>query len=101
MIASERELTTINLNGSHPFRESNYCGYCNGNRQSYLGPEQGIQNVLMGFKSNKIMLADYELLLDKGFCVCGTYSRLNDHAKACCEVYQYRVKASEFKLNKN
>ena len=55
----------------------------------------------MGFESNKIKLDDYELLLDKGYCTCGTYTRLNDHAKACCEVYQYRVKASEFKLNKS
>ena len=91
---SDRDRTTINLIGSHPFKQSNYCGYCHGNRQTYSGPEQGIQNYLMGFKANKIRLEDYELLLDKGFCVVGNYIRYPDQSKACCEVYQYRVKAS-------
>ena len=97
----DRNKTTINLNGSHQFKKINYCGYCKGNRQTMDGIEEGLQNVVMGFKTCKIKVDDYELLLDKGFCLCGTYARLNDQTKACCEVYQYKVKMLDFKLNKN
>ena len=83
----DRNRTTINLAGTHPFKQSNYCGYCNGNRQTLDGVEAGQPNVIMGFKAFKLKVEDYELLLDKGFCVCGTYVRLNDQSKACCEVY--------------
>ena len=55
----------------------------------------------MGFISNKVKIEDYEQLLDKGFCLAGNYARLNDQSKACCEVYQYKVKAVDFKLNRN
>ena len=55
----------------------------------------------MGFRTNKLKISDFEHLLDKGFCVCGTYTRLNDQSKACCEVYQYKVKVADFKLNRN
>ena len=42
MLDEERNRTTINLLGSHPFRESTYCGYCHGKRETYAGTEQGI-----------------------------------------------------------
>ena len=55
----------------------------------------------MGFRTNKIQIRDYELLLDKGFFLNGNDATLTDETQSCCEVYQYKVKALEFKMNKS
>ena len=96
-----RDCTTINLCGTHPFRESDYCGYCKGKRTSYNGEEIGLKNALMGMTASKMKVEDYELFLDKGFCLSGDYMRLHDQTKSCCEVFQYKVKAAEFKMNRS
>ena len=74
------------------------CSYCNGKRQTYLGnEEEGINYHKVGFSSSKFRYEDYECLLNEGFTRCGSYFYSRNMHKSCCEAYQYRVDALNFK----
>ena len=79
MNEEDRNRTTVNLLGSHPFQKTYYCGYCSGKRESYGILQENLPNNLMGLRTNKIKLRDFEQLIDRGYCLSGNYGRLNDH----------------------
>ena len=51
--------------------------------------------------SSKLTVNDLETLLDKGFTRCGTYVYNRTSRISCCEVWQYRVDISEFKISQS
>ena len=42
---------------------------------------------------------DMEKVFDQGWTKCGTYFYLRSAHKSCCEVFQYRVDCTDFKIS--
>ena len=78
------------------------CDYCGGIRKYSNGEEEkDLEYHPLGITTNKLKVSDYEILLQKGFTRCGSYVYIRNPTTSCCEVYQYKVKIDEFKINKN
>ena len=84
------------------------CSYCHGNR-TVNDPDTGDKNIVhtdqkyhkFGLNSSKLTVDDLELLLDNGFTRCGNYIYNRTNQSSCCEVWQYRVDISEFKISQS
>jgi arginyl-tRNA---protein transferase len=54
---------------------------------------------MMSFTSGKFRIDDWERLLNLGFTRSGNYFYFRDTHKSCCDIYQYRVDISKFKMS--
>ena len=109
MVDQEKVLNKSNvfLTRSHedddPTKE---CAYCKGKRV-VDDPETGMTGLeekelsyyKVGFTSTKMRTDDLERVFDQGFTRCGTYFYIRSAHKSCCEVFQYRVDCTDFKIS--
>ena len=54
-----------------------------------------------GFSSGKFRMDDFERALDMGACRSGDFMHFRNQRTSCCEVWNYRVKIGECKIEKN
>ena len=97
------DATSVLMSRSHSdVKGAKECDYCFGKRTNASGEEEkDLEYFKLGMTTNKLKVSDYEILLQKGFTRCGSYIYIRNPTKSCCEVYQYKVRVDEFKINKN
>ena len=82
-------------------RTLNNCDYCKpANAKKPEGERSNEQYYMGGFTTSKFRTDDFERALDMGACRSGDYIYFRNQRKSCCEVYNYRLKISDFQISK-
>jgi hypothetical protein len=94
------------------------CGYCHGRRKVRTRKSDGRGNDIVpaewleyqendliyrqhAFRSYKVAAPQYEETINYGFTRAGIFFYKRDIERSCCEMFQYRVDAVNFKCSKN
>ena len=90
--------TYIDLSSCHVASEtfSEHCGYCKGRDKP---GRRG--HASWGFKSSKMTISDYDMLMNRGWRRGGTYFYKWDQSTSCCQGYPIGVNCDEFQISKS
>ena len=87
--------TIININSCHGNEDKgDHCGYCNGKK-----PDVGHSQ--WGITSPKMSVADYQILMDRGWRRCGTFYYKFDFERSCCQPYTIKLDTTEYQISKS
>jgi len=75
-------------------RAGDRCGYCKNAK-----PDSG--SATWGIGAPRISVADYQVMMDRGWRRCGTYIYKYDLEKSCCQPYTIRVDVGEFQITQS
>jgi len=89
-------INVIDVNYMHQAdkNEGSRCGYCKNEK-----PNSG--NASWGIGTPRLSAADYQLLMDRGWRRCGTYTYKFDLNKSCCQPFCIRLDVNEFEISQS
>ena len=82
-------LIDVNYMHLNEKKKDDKCGYCKNSKQEPGSATWGIGAV-------RLSAADYQVMMDRGWRRCGTYTYKYDLEKSCCQPYTIRLDVTEF-----
>lgn len=99
IVANRSCISVTKMCNDNPDKPSKDCDYCVEANKTRGEEEKTDELYCMGgFSSGKFRMDDFERALDMGACRSGDFMHFRNQRTSCCEVWNYRVKIGECKI---